>query len=122
MKTFLRSFRFAFQGAVQFFSKQRNAKIQTVMGIAAISLGFIVSITPYQWLLVLFCIGLVISLEMINSAIEIFCDMVTTDFHPKIKIIKDVAAGAVLVAAIASLIIGLIIFIPALTNFLNTLR
>ena len=122
MKTFLRSFRFAFQGVVQFFSKQRNAKIQTVMGIIAISLGFIVSITPYQWLLVLFCIGLVISLEMINSAIEIFCDMVTTDFHPRIKIIKDVAAGAVLVAAIASLIIGLIIFIPALTNYLNSFR
>lgn len=122
MKTFLRSFRFAVQGAAQFFSKQRNAKIQTVMGILAISLGFIVSITPYQWLLVLFCIGLVISLEMLNSAIEIFCDMVTTDFHPRIKIIKDVAAGAVLVASIASLIIGLIIFIPALTNFLNSFR
>ena len=122
MKIFLRSFRFAFQGAVQFFSKQRNAKIQSVIGIIAISLGFIVSITPYQWLLVLFCIGLVISLEMINSAIEIFCDMVTTDFHPGIKIIKDVAAGAVLVAAIASLIIGLIIFIPALTNYLNSFR
>ena len=122
MKTFLRSVQFAFQGAVEFFSSQRNAKIQTVMGIAAISLGFIVSITPYQWLLVLFCIGLVISLEMINSAIEIFCDMVTTDFHPRIKVIKDVAAGAVLVASIASLIIGLIIFIPALTNFLNGIR
>ena len=122
MKTFLRSVHFAFQGAVQFFSRQRNARIQTVMGIAAISLGFIVSITPYQWLLVLFCIGLVISLEMINSAIEIFCDMVTTDFHPRIKVIKDVAAGAVLVASIASLIIGLIIFIPALTNFLNSIR
>jgi undecaprenol kinase/diacylglycerol kinase (ATP) len=107
---------------LQFFSKQRNAKIQTVMGITAITLGFIVSISPYQWLLVLFCIGLVISLEMINSAIEIFCDMVTTDFHPKIKIIKDVAAGAVLVASIASLVIGLIIFIPALTNFLNNIR
>ena len=122
MKTFLRSVQFAFQGAAQFFSKQRNAKIQSVLGIMAISLGFIVSITPYQWLLVLFCIGLVISLEMINSAIEIFCDMVTTDFHPGIKIIKDVAAGAVLVAAIASLVIGLIIFIPALTNFLNNFR
>lgn len=122
MKIFLRSVQFAFQGAVEFFSSQRNAKIQTVMGIAAISLGFIVSITPYQWLLVLFCIGLVISLEMINSAIEIFCDMVTTDFHPRIKVIKDVAAGAVLVASIASLIIGLIIFIPALTNFLNGIR
>ena len=122
MKTFLRSAHFAMQGAVQFFSKQRNAKIQTVMGIMAISLGFIVSISSYQWLLVLFCIGLVISLEMINSAIEIFCDMVTTEFHPKIKLIKDVAAGAVLVASLASLVIGLIIFIPALTNFINSLR
>lgn len=122
MKTFIRSFDFAFQGMLQFFSKQRNAQIQTVLGIVAITLGFIVSISPYQWLLVLFCIGLVISLEMINSAIEIFCDMVTTDFHPKIKIIKDVAAGAVLVASIASLVIGLIVFIPALTNFLNNLR
>ena len=122
MKTFLRSARFALQGSVQFFSHQRNAKIQTVMGLTAIALGFIVSITPYQWLLVLFCIGLVISLEMLNSAIEIFCDMVTTDFHPKIKAIKDVAAGAVLVASLISLVIGLIIFIPALTNFINHLR
>ena len=122
MKTFMKSVGFALQGAVQFFSRQRNAKIQTVIGITAILLGFVVSITPYQWLLVLFCIGLVISLEMINSAIEIFCDMVTTDFHPKIRIIKDVAAGAVLVASLASLVIGLIIFIPALTNFLNNLR
>jgi len=92
------------------------------MGLMAIALGFIVSISPYQWLLVLFCIGLVISLEMINSAIEIFCDMVTTDFHPKIRIIKDVAAGAVLVASIISLVIGLFIFIPALTNFINSIR
>jgi len=122
MKTFLRSARFASQGIIDFFSKQRNAKIQTVMGLTAITLGFIVSISPYQWLLVLFCIGLVISLEMINSAIEIFCDMVTTSFHPKIRLIKDVAAGAVLVASIVSLIIGLIIFIPALTNFINSLR
>lgn len=122
MKTFLRSAQFASQGALQFFSKQRNAKIQIVVGITAITLGFIVSISLYQWLLVLFCIGLVISLEMINSAIEVFCDMVTTDFHPKIKIIKDVAAGAVLFASLASLVIGLIIFIPALTNFINSLR
>lgn len=121
MKIFLRSARFALQG-IWNFSKQRNAKIQTVMALITIVLGFIVSISPYQWLLVLFCIGLVISLEMINSAIEAFCDMVTTDFHPGIRFIKDVGAGAVLVASIASLIIGLIIFIPALTNFLNNLR
>ena len=122
MKNFLKSVMFAMQGMKQFFSRDRNGKIQTVIGITAIALGFTVSLSSFQWLLVLFCIGLVISLEMINSAIEGYCDLVTTDFHPGIKIIKDVAAGAVLVASIMSLIIGLIIFIPALVEFLNTIK
>jgi undecaprenol kinase/diacylglycerol kinase (ATP) len=121
MKKFLNSFRFALQGMYRFFSHERNGQIQTVFGLTAILLGFLLSITAFQWLLVLFCIGLVISLEMINTAIEKFCDLVTTDFHPGVKIIKDVAAGAVLVASICSLLIGLIIFIPALVNFLNGL-
>ena len=122
MKTFLRSVIFAFHGVKQFFSCERNGKIQTVFGITAIVLGFTVSLSSFQWLLVLFCIGLVISLEMINSAIEKYCDLVTTDFHPRIKVIKDVAAGAVLVASLTSLVIGLIIFIPALVKFLNELQ
>jgi undecaprenol kinase/diacylglycerol kinase (ATP) len=122
MKTFFNAMLFALQGMKQFFSHDRNGQIQIVIGTTAITLGFTVSLTSFQWLLVLFCIGLVISLEMINSAIERFCDLVTTDFHSGIKIIKDVAAGAVLVASITSLIIGLIIFIPALVQFLNFLK
>jgi len=122
MKTFFNAVLFALQGIKQFISRDRNGKIQLVFGATAIILGFTVSLTSFQWLLVLFCIGLVISLEMINSAIERFCDLVTTDFHPGIKVIKDVAAGAVLVASITSLIIGLIIFIPALVQFLNFLK
>jgi len=118
MKTFLQSVMFASHGLKQFFSRDRNAKIQTVIGSAAIVLGFTVSLSSVEWLLVLLCIGLVISLEMINSAIEKYCDLVTTDFHPGIKVIKDVAAGAVLVASLMSLVIGLIIFIPALVKFL----
>ena len=122
MKKFFKSVRFAAAGVNQFFSCDRNGKIQIVIGITAITLGLTVSLSSFQWLLVLFCIGLVISLEMINSAIERYCDLVTTDFHPGIKIIKDVAAGAVLVASIMSLIIGLIIFIPALVEFLNRIK
>lgn len=122
MKKFFNAVVFAFQGIKQFFSRDRNGKIQIVMGITAIILGFAVSLSSLQWLLVLFCIGLVISLEMINSAIERYCDLVTTDFHPGIKVIKDVAAGAVLVASIMSLIIGLIIFIPALVQLLNSIK
>ena len=122
MEIFFRSVLFALQGIKQFFSRDRNGRIQTVIAIMAITLGFTVSLSSFQWLLVLFCIGLVISLEMINSAIERYCDLVTTDFHPGIKVIKDVAAGAVLVASITSLVIGLIIFIPALVDFLNKLK
>ena len=121
MKTFFRSVTFAVQGVKQFFYHGRNGKIQTVLGVTAIALGFTVSLSSFQWLLVLFCIGLVISLEMVNSAIEKYCDLVTTDFHPGIKVIKDVAAGAVLVASLMSLVIGLIIFIPALVKFSNEL-
>jgi len=122
MKTFFKSVVFALTGIKQFFSRDRNGQIQVVIGITAIVLGFTVSLPPFQWLLVLFCIGLVISLEMINSAIERYCDLVTTDFHPGIKVIKDVAAGAVLVASIMSLIIGLIIYIPALVDLLNYIK
>ncbi|HEU5167398.1 MAG TPA: diacylglycerol kinase family protein [Chitinophagaceae bacterium] len=122
MKKFSNAVLFAWQGINQFFSRDRNGKIQLVIGLTAIILGFTVSLSSFQWILVLFCIGLVISLEMINSAIEKYCDLVTTNFHPGIKIIKDVAAGAVLVASITSLIIGLIIFIPALVQVLNFLK
>src|SRR4030095_44488 len=122
MKKFFNAVLFALQGIKQFFSRDKNGKIQLVIGIVAIILGFTVSLTSYQWLLVLLCIGMVISLEMINSAIEKYCDLVTTDFHPGIKIIKDVAAGAVLVASLMSLVIGLIIFIPALVKLLNALQ
>ena len=121
MKKFLDSLTYALQGVHRFFSKERNGQIQAVFGLAAILLGFILSISSFQWLLVLLCIGLVISLEMINSAIEKLCDLVTADFHPAIKIIKDVAAGAVLVASIFSLIVGLLIFIPAIVQFVNKL-
>ena len=122
MKTFFRSVIFALRGIKHFLSRDRNAKIQILMGLTAIVLGFTVSLSSFQWMLVLFCIGLVISLEMINSAIERYCDLVTTDFHPGIRIIKDVAAGAVLVASLMSLVIGLIIFIPGLVKFLNQLQ
>ena len=122
MKTFFISVGFALEGIKQFVFRNRNAKIQIVMAVAVITLGLAVSLSSFQWMLVLFCIGLVISLEMINSAIERYCDLITTDFHSGIKIIKDVAAGAVLVASFTSLIIGLIIYIPALVNFLNHVR
>ena len=120
MKNFYRAIKFAWTGMIQFFSRERNGQIQAVFALLAIVLGFLFSISSYQWLMVIFCIGLVISLEMMNTAIEKFCDMVTTEFHPMIKIIKDMAAGAVLFASVFSMLVGLIIFIPAILQFIKS--
>lgn len=122
MKNFFTSFEYALAGIRLFILKDRNAGIEIILAAVAILLGWVTRISATEWLFVLFCIGLVLSLEMMNSVIERFCDMVTTGFHPKIKIIKDVAAGAVLVAALISLIIGLIIFIPALIGLFNHIK
>ncbi len=67
----------------------------------------------------LLCTGLVISLEMLNSAIERICNMYTTEFHPAIKIIKDIAAAAVLWSALISLVVGLLIFLPYLLRLIQ---
>jgi len=119
MKKFFTSVENALAGIRLFILKDRNAKIEIILAAVAILLGWVTRIPAIEWLFVLLCIGLVLSLEMMNSVMERFCDMVTTGFHPKIKIIKDVAAGAVLVAALFSLIIGLVIFIPALLKLFS---
>ena len=112
MLYFLRSLRFALNGIYLFFRRERNGKIQGVLGLCAIIAGFFFGINRTEWIVLLLCAGLVLSLEMLNSAIERICNMYTTEFHPDIKIIKDVAAAAVLWSAFASFIIGLIIFVP----------
>lgn len=112
MVYFLRSLRFAVQGIYHFFRRERNGQIQGIIALLTIIAGMFFGIGRMEWLALLLCIGLVVSMEMLNSAIERICNMYTTDFHPAIKIIKDVAAAAVLWSATASFIIGLIIFIP----------
>ncbi len=86
--------------------------------IAVIISGFIFKVNEIEWMMLLLCIGLVIGAEMLNSALEKICDLVHKDFHPTIKIIKDVSAAAVLWLAIISAIIGIIIFLPKLIALL----
>jgi diacylglycerol kinase len=119
MKKFIKSLNHALHGIRMFFLQERNGMIQLTVAALAGLLGFLFAISAHQWLIILFCIGLVLSLEMLNSALEKLCNLVSKDLHPGIKAIKDVAAGAVLVASVFSLIAGLIIFIPELINFFN---
>ena len=114
----LKSFKYAFEGIFSAIKKERNMKIHIAMMLAVIVAGIIFSISKIEWICCLFCFGLVISLEMVNTAIEVLADLVDEKYNEKIKLIKDVAAGAVLVSAIISAIIGLMIFIPKLLEVL----
>jgi diacylglycerol kinase len=112
MWCFLRSVRFALSGTYLFFREERNGQVQGVIAASAIAAGAFFGIGCAEWLVLLLCIGLVIGLEMLNSAVERVCDMYSTQFHPAIKTIKDVAAAAVLWSALMASLAGLIIFTP----------
>ena len=110
--TLTKAFGFAFYGLFLFFKMERNGKIQLALALLAIAFGVSLQITPHEWICVLLCIAAVLSLEMLNSALEKLCDLVCADYNPAIKIIKDVSAGAVLFTAIISVVIATIIFLP----------
>lgn len=112
MIRFLKSTAYAFAGLKICFANEKNFRIQVVIGILIVIAGFVFQIESHQWLVVLVCAALVLTLEMMNTAIEKLSDLYTTSIHPGIKIIKDVAAGAVLLASLVSAICGCIIFIP----------
>lgn len=116
--SFFKSLIYAFSGVKYFFLNERNGKIQLCLAVLTFLLGTGLGLTSAEWIAILICIASVISLEMLNTAIENLCDLVHEEFHPKIKIAKDVAAGAVLCASIISAIIGSIIFIPKIIMLL----
>ncbi len=109
MNQFLKSFIYAFNG-IALSLKQRNMKIHICCAILVISGGFVFKITQTEWFAILICIGVVLSLEMVNTAIEHLVDLVEPNHNPKAGAIKDIAAGAVLVSAIISCLIGIMIF------------
>lgn len=110
MKSFLKSFIYAFHGIWSGISGERNLKAQIVVALLVIGAGFYVSITPEEWCIVILCIGVVIGLELMNSAIESLVDLVTLERKPLAGKIKDIAAGAVLVVSCMAVVIGIIIF------------
>ena len=102
----------AFNGLAFFFKKERNGQIQAGVSAVALIAGLYFHISNTEWIAVLLCIGAVLSLEIMNSSLEHLCNLVHSAYHPSIKIIKDIAAGAVLFTSVVSVIIGLLIFLP----------
>lgn len=117
MNRLIKSFGYAFNGLRLFFLKEKNGQLELLAAIVAIILGFWLSISTMEWCIVLLCIGGVLSLEMLNSVLEKLVDHIHPEKHSNIKIVKDMAAGAVLWFSIITSIIGLLIFLPKLLAF-----
>lgn len=113
-----KSFVFAFRGIFLAFRSGVNIWIQSTIGLIVILAGIAFGITKTEWIFVIIAIGMVLAAEMLNTAIEKLVDFVSPEYNKKAGIVKDIAAGAVLLIAICAAIAGLVIFIPRILNLL----
>ena len=113
-KARLKSFVYAWEGVVCFFKREHNAQIHLAATVLVLVLSVTLGVNTWEAIAVVFSIAFVWITEMINTSIEKAMDFISTEKHPQIKQVKDIAAGAVLVASIAAVIIGCLIFIPKL--------
>jgi diacylglycerol kinase (ATP) len=108
----LKSVSFAVKGAVKLITTEHSIMVQFCIGIIMTIAGFFLNLTTTEWLFQTLAIGLVMSIEGINTAVEKIADFIHPNFNEKIGFIKDIAAGAVFFAAITAVAIGLIIYLP----------
>ena len=112
LKKFINSFSYPIKGLKYAYRNEQNLAFDVGMALIVTIFGFIFKIDKVEWLVLVLTIGLVISCELINTAIEATVDLVTQEYHPIAKVAKDTSAAAVFVFAIVSVIVGLIIFLP----------
>lgn len=115
----IRSFKYAFAGIATMLKSQHNAWIHAAATVIVVGMGIIFSVNKLEWCILIIAIMAVWIAEALNTALEFLADAASPDFHPLVKNAKDVAAGAVLIAAVGSAIIGLIIFVPYISSFLE---
>ena len=108
--SFRKSFLFAIQGFRTAVRTERNIKVMIGGGVAAIVAGFVVGLYPLSWAIVLVCCGVVISAELLNTAVETVVDLVSPEFHPLAGRAKDIAAAAVWVLSVLVAVVGIILF------------
>ncbi|MBR4512019.1 MAG: diacylglycerol kinase family protein [Bacteroidales bacterium] len=116
IKRRLKSFRYAFSGLRVLVREEHNARIHLFATVCVIVMGVLLRISCTEWVAVALAIGLVFGMEAVNSAVENICDFVCPERDARIKKIKDLAAAAVLLSAIAALAVGLFIFIPKIMS------
>jgi len=117
LKKRLKSFVHAFNGLKIALKEEHNMKIHLVATLCVLVLAVFFNINKYEWIAIIFVIGFVFTMELINSAIENMADFISLEKHDSIKKIKDLSAAAVLISAVVAFLIGLIIFLPRIFGF-----
>jgi diacylglycerol kinase (ATP) len=117
-----KSFRFAFRGVAQTLRSQHNAWIHAVATFTALFLAFAFGISRGEWLALTLAIVTVWTAEGLNTAFEGLCDVASPEFHPQVERAKDVAAGAVLIAAVGATVVGLLVFGPRLLSWIGWMQ
>ncbi len=118
----LRSFRFAYEGLIYVLLTQRNMRIHFVLALLALGLAFIFQLSKTDILFLMFAIMMVVVTELMNTAIEKAVDLASPEWHKLAKIAKDVAAGAVLITSFFAVVVGMVIFFPAIDTWLHKER
>ena len=118
LKKRVNSFRYAFRGIARVFHTQRNMQIHVIIALLVIVAGIWFQLRIAEWLFIVLAMGFVFSAEIFNSAVEELVNLVSPGYNEKAGRVKDMAAGAVLIAAITAAIIGLFIFVPHLMRWL----
>jgi diacylglycerol kinase (ATP) len=108
----LKSMGFALKGAIKLISTEHSVIVQFSLGIIMTIAGFYFNISNTEWMFQILAIGLVMSIEGLNTAVEKIADFIHPEFHERIGFIKDIAAGAVFFAAMTAIAIGLMIYVP----------
>lgn len=112
IKKRLKSFTYAWKGIKNFICQEHNVWIHLTIAFLTVVAGFAFGIQRTEWIAIVICIGIVIAAEAFNTAIERLVNLASPEWHPVAGEIKDIAAGAVLICAVAAAVVGLIIFIP----------
>ncbi len=110
----IRSFGYALSGLWKFFKTEHNLWIHWIIAVLVIVFGFLLRLSQTEWVVIVLVMGMVLSAEAFNTCIEKIMDHLAPDYHENVKYIKDLAAGAVLLTAVAAAIAGTIIFLPKL--------
>lgn len=116
IKKFINSFKYPISGLRYAYKNEQNLEVDIGIAVLVVILGFLFKISVSEWAILTITVGLVISFELINTALEAVVDLITDKYHPLAKVAKDTSAAAVLILAIVSIVEGLIIFLPKIIS------